>query len=162
MIDTLQCELNKYKKVIDEEKPVEVKWFESKEFHALVTRRLNDIEKEVGGFDGVDSESGEGAREESRVDIIEKKCLEALEKITHLNEHIDTDMHEMKDDVLKISKKDDSKLHDDMKDKIEHNWKDTKELAKKFENQVFKHDIFTQTMQRIVKLEQRPIAGSGG
>lgn len=162
MIDTLQTELNKYKMVVEEEKPVEVKWFDSKEFHTLVTRRLNDIEKEVGGFDGVDSESGEGAREESRVDIIEKKCLEALEKITYLNEHIDKDMGDMKDHVLKISKKDDAELHHDLKDKIEHTWKDTKELAKKFENQVFKHDIFTQTMQRIVKLEQRPIAGSGG
>jgi hypothetical protein len=154
LIDTLQTELNKYKIVVEAEKPVEVLWFESKEFHKLVTQRLNNIEKEVGGFGDVDSESGEaGEQTESRVDIIEKRTMEALEKITHLNERIDGDMDDLKDHVVKISKKDDADLHHDLKDKIGENWKETKDLAKKFENQVFKHDIFTQTMQRIVKLE---------
>jgi len=75
-IDWLMTELNKYKTVIEEEKPVEPKWFETEEFQTLVAEKLKRIEQEIGGGD----ESSEtGGKEQSRVDILEQQ-LAALQQ----------------------------------------------------------------------------------
>ena len=60
-------ELNKYKAVIEEEKPVEPKWFETPEFQNMVGDRIARIEKEIGA----DDSSSSGAKD-SRVDILEE------------------------------------------------------------------------------------------
>lgn len=100
-LDWTMTELNKYKAVIEEEKPHEPKWFETEQFTAMVGDRIHRLEKEMGGLD---DSSSSGGKEQSRVDIIEENLKKMQDWASDLN--FNDDMDELRKEILEIHDKD--------------------------------------------------------
>lgn len=151
-------ELNKYKKVIEEEKPAEVMWFNSSEFQDKVAERFHRIEKEMGGFD---ESSSSVAGQDSRVDILEKNLHKMQEFLDSFN--VDEDLEEVRKEILEIHNRDLKDSEKEFNKKLAELAKEAKELAKRLDlNQVWKAPHFLKVLERVANLEKRPIAGGGG